>query len=269
MAQTIKTKAEFVQLTDNRLIGAEPEMINSSIQFTGKGNILFCEPGVTLRNSTLVFGGSNALIYMGTADHPYMLNAVLYHHSVLAFGRKSFFNGIVNIALGERQHVVVGDGCMFSFGIWLRTSDVHLIYDCNSKQRVNPSRSIFIGDHVWVGQDAMILKGSHLGSGSIIGAKSVVTGKKIPSNSSWAGNPARQIKQGIFWEGSSVNRWSAEDTASHEVYSSDRFIYGKRLAVCPSWEEIDRRLTEEKDGALRLEYLRRILSERDKNRFAL
>ena len=206
---------------------------------------------------------------MSTSNHPYLLNVVLYHHSVLAFGRKSFFNGIINIALGERQHVVIGEGCMFSFCIWLRTADVHLIYDCETKCRINPSRSLFIGDHVWVGQNAMIMKGSQLGSGCIIGAMAVVAGKKIPSNSSWAGNPARQIKSGIFWEGSSVNRWTADDTKNHEVYSSDHFIYGPHAPAMLTWDEIDQKLTDTHDCGQRLEFIKRILTERDKNRFAL
>lgn len=49
-----------------------------------------------------------------------------------------------------------------------------------------------IGSNVFVGMNAIILKGVTIGDNVIIGAGSVVT-KDIPSNEVWAGNPARKI----------------------------------------------------------------------------
>ena len=53
--------------------------------------------------------------------------------------------------------------------------------------------SVSIGDYVWVGDRAIILRGVTIGEHSIIGAGSVVT-RDIPSYSIAAGNPARVIK---------------------------------------------------------------------------
>ena len=71
---------------------------------------------------------------------------------------------------------------MFSVGIWLRISDPHLIYDSFTHTRINPTKSIYIGDHVWVGQDVLILKDSYVGSGSILAARTVLSSKIVPSN---------------------------------------------------------------------------------------
>ena len=79
----------------------------------------------------------------------------------------------------------------------MRTADPHLIYNIVDNQRINHSRSIYIGDHVWIGQNAMILKGSSIHSGSVIGAMSLVAGKTIHSNSCWGGNPVRMLKENI------------------------------------------------------------------------
>lgn len=80
--------------------------------------------------------------------------------------------------MSEHKHCFIGDNCMFSFDILIRNSDHHLIYDCENNKRINPTKSVFIGDHVWIGQLVNILKGTRIDSGSIVGASSVVAGKK-------------------------------------------------------------------------------------------
>lgn len=55
-------------------------------------------------------------------------------------------------------------------------------------------RSIVIEDKVWIGINATVLPGVHIGYGAIIGAGSVVT-KDVPAMTVVAGNPARVIRQ--------------------------------------------------------------------------
>jgi len=51
-----------------------------------------------------------------------------------------------------------------------------------------------IGNDVWIGQNATIMPGVHIGDGAIIGMNSTVA-KNIPPYSIAAGNPARVIKK--------------------------------------------------------------------------
>ena len=51
-----------------------------------------------------------------------------------------------------------------------------------------------IGNDVWIGQNATILPGVHIGDGCIIGMNSVV-GSDIPAYTIAAGNPARPIRK--------------------------------------------------------------------------
>ena len=51
-----------------------------------------------------------------------------------------------------------------------------------------------IGNDVWLGQNAVILPGVHIGNGAIIGANSVV-GSDIPPYAVAVGNPAREIRK--------------------------------------------------------------------------
>lgn len=62
-------------------------------------------------------------------------------------------------------------------------------------QRGNRGDTI-VGNDVWIGQNATILPGVHIGDGAIIGACSVVT-KDVPPYSVVAGNPA-QVKKYRF-----------------------------------------------------------------------
>ena len=49
-----------------------------------------------------------------------------------------------------------------------------------------------IGNDVWIGQNAVILPGVHVGDGAIIGANSVVT-KDVPQSVTVAGAPATVV----------------------------------------------------------------------------
>ena len=53
-------------------------------------------------------------------------------------------------------------------------------------------RPVTIGDNVYIGMNAIILAGSHIGNNVIIGANSTVTGS-IPDNCVAVGSPCRKI----------------------------------------------------------------------------
>lgn len=53
---------------------------------------------------------------------------------------------------------------------------------------------IFVGDDVWIGLNAIILSGVHIGQGAVIAAGAVVT-KDVPPYAVVAGNPARVVKK--------------------------------------------------------------------------
>ena len=53
---------------------------------------------------------------------------------------------------------------------------------------------IVLGNDVWIGFEAVILSGVHIGDGAIVGARSVVT-RDVPSYTIVAGAPARPIRR--------------------------------------------------------------------------
>lgn len=238
----------------NRFIGTPPILKNSVIHFLGKDNILYCEENVRLENCNLSFKGNHSVIYLSSSRHEYKVNVSLFHDSVCYVGKDNYFNGIMNIILSEQRHLFIGARGVFSFGIWIRNADPHLVYSAETMERLNPTQSIFIGEHVWIGQSAMILKGSQIGDGSIIGAMSLVAGKRIPPNTSWGGNPVKLLREGIFWDGSCVHTWTEEKTEKSQHYDDNRYVFKDDNMRIP-YDEIDAGISEAGDAAKRLDYL--------------
>ena len=223
-AQTITDASGIQELQNNTVVG-EPELNDSRIVFKGENNILYCEEGVRLQNASITFGGSNGLVVLGSNKNPCYLDLTLYNDCSVVIGRNVYFNGALRTIVSEQRTIAIGDGCLLSFGIWMRTADPHLVYDAKTYKRLNYSKDIIIGDHVWIGQDAFVLKGTTIGSGSILGARSVVAGKTIPSNTSWAGNPARLIGEDVFWEGSCVHMWTRSKTEKSKKLRTKDYLY--------------------------------------------
>ncbi len=106
------------------------------------------------------------------------------------------------------KSVAIGSFVMISPEVWIQDNNSHSIYaqdrfvDMLGSKDFNPtnidmtnavSKPIVIGDHVWIGRRATILKGVVIGDRSIIAAGAVVT-HDVPSDSIVAGNPAKVVK---------------------------------------------------------------------------
>ncbi|MBP6872851.1 MAG: acyltransferase [Bacteroidales bacterium] len=76
----------------------------------------------------------------------------------------------------------------------IRDSDNHNVL----KEGYVQSKPILIGDNVWIGMRAIILKGVTIGNGSIVAAGAVVT-KDVPPNTVVGGVPARVIRENVSW----------------------------------------------------------------------
>ncbi len=267
--QIIKSSEDIKSLKNNKIIGAENLALNNSeIRFGGEGNILFCEKGVKLVNSQLKFFGNNCVIYLCENKHDYILDVSVYNSSSFFMGKNNYINGVLHAVLSERKNIVIGSGNLFSFGIWIRTADPHLVYSADTKKRINPSKSVYIGDHVWIGQGALVLKGTKLHSGCILGGGAVCAGKEVPSNTSWGGNPAKQLSSGIFWDYPCVHGWKEEDTESHQTFKSDSYIY-KEDSKTVAFDITDKSLDGAKSADEKLEILSKTAQNTDKNRFSL
>lgn len=247
----------------NEIIG-NPVLINSKVDFLGNHNILYCEEGVTIKDSYIKFNGDNSIVYLSQNRHTYYFQITSYHNSVCYFGKHNYTNKKMHIILSEEKHVFIGDECLFAINCWIRTSDPHIIYNF-SKERINASKSVYIGDHVWCGQNVLLFKGCRLGSGCILGGGSVVSAKRLSSNCIYAGNPVRLIREEVFHSKKSVNLFTEEDSIKYDEFVDDRWIYQSDSSTI-AFDVVEEELSKNKDYSYRLNYLINTLTAA-KNRF--
>lgn len=145
-----------------------------------------------------VAGAKNSFVKIGNIQVKERLHIkVLGHDGRIEIGDGTTIvsaNMIVN-TLGK---ISIGKDCMFAHSISIMQSDQHLIFDKESKLRINNTKNIMIGNHVWIGRETELLGGAEIGDGSVCGARTVTSGK-FPGNVILAGCPARVIRENILW----------------------------------------------------------------------
>jgi acetyltransferase-like isoleucine patch superfamily enzyme len=101
-------------------------------------------------------------------------------------------------AFGVGRSVRVGRHCLFASFVHVQDMDGHPL-DAARRRAGEPTppdaiAPVVIGDDVWVGTSALILKGVTVGDRAIVAAHAVVT-KDVPPDTVVAGNPARVVKE--------------------------------------------------------------------------
>lgn len=146
---------------------------------------------------TFLFMGNGSEIHIGAYNGIGNCNLSISEGSSLRTGRGCNF-GSFSATVYEEGKIDIGNDCMFSHAIQLWQTDTHPIFDVMTGERLNQSRNISIGNHVWVGTNSFIMGGASIGDDSIVGANAVTSGQFEP-NAIIAGNPARVVRKGVTW----------------------------------------------------------------------
>jgi acetyltransferase-like isoleucine patch superfamily enzyme len=118
--------------------------------------------------------------------------------NVISIGRGTEVNGPSDLAAIEGTTLSIGDGCLLSGGVHIRTGDSHSVTDLKGN-RINPSKDVRVGDHVWIGMRVVVLKGASIPDHSVVAACAVVTKPFTLPNCAIGGNPAQVIRRDIDW----------------------------------------------------------------------
>ena len=98
----------------------------------------------------------------------------------------------------SKEKVTIGKNTQIAWGVTICDHDFHKTF---SEDRPNVETApINIGEGVWIGMNATILKGVTIGDGAVIAACAVVT-RDVPARALVGGNPARVIKMDVDFRG--------------------------------------------------------------------
>ncbi len=120
-------------------------------------------------------------------SHPIVLRT-LAPNAFLGIGRGT---GISGGSFCAAVSVRIGERCLIGADVVIADTDFHSIDPLQREAGWSAiaSAPVEIGDDVFIGTRATILKGVHIGNGAVIGAGAVVT-RSIPAGAVAAGNPA-------------------------------------------------------------------------------
>ncbi|MBD1582915.1 acyltransferase [Pseudoalteromonas sp. S16_S37] len=188
------------------------------------------ETGVMFKNTPQLLGTPRFAyveIYENTMQPPNGVTIDHFQHHI-SFGRDAFLdssnaaafpNDLVKLTIVKRpnfsagkiiigdnvclqgtaivsyESVTIGDNALFGPNVVIMDCDGHTLSGRNNADEVSRlvTKPVSIGNNVWIGYGAIITKGVSIGDNAVIGAGSVVH-KDVPSNTVYAGNPAKFVK---------------------------------------------------------------------------
>jgi acetyltransferase-like isoleucine patch superfamily enzyme len=104
----------------------------------------------------------------------------------ISIGNGTYLNR--NAEVVAAHSVTIGRDCKIARDVIIMDTDQHEVPGMGLV-----SKPVRIGDHVWIGCRAIILKGVTIGAGAVVAAGAVVT-KDVPARAVVAGTPARVLR---------------------------------------------------------------------------
>ena len=109
----------------------------------------------------------------------------------IVIGADTYLNRRTEIM--AKRSVQIGSRCAVSWDVRILDTDYHAL---DGRPSVDPVR---IGDHVWIGSGATVLKGVTIGDGAVVAAGSLVV-NDVPAKTLVAGVPARVVRGDVEWD---------------------------------------------------------------------
>lgn len=170
-----------------------PQNAKSGDIWIGYGNVGIFD----LQNSRTILEIKGTLVFEGTAYIGQGSRISVGEKGKLTIGTK--FKITAESCIICMHNITISMNVLISWQVQIMDSDFHVIRDEMHKV-LNPDRPVTIGEKVWIGTRCTILKGTDIPSGSILASNSVVS-KNLPEACAiYAGQPARLVKENVYWE---------------------------------------------------------------------
>ncbi|MDP9982881.1 acetyltransferase-like isoleucine patch superfamily enzyme [Pseudarthrobacter oxydans] len=213
---------DYSDANGNSIVGAPACSPGASIEFKGANCRVVFGTGSKF-GGAIVFHRNNSSVSMGKWAW-YRGRITLGLECAVSMGEKFYSGFDLQISTAEGAGVTFGDDVLIANQCRIRADDSHPIYDGVSGERINPSRSIAVGDHVWIGQEVFVMPGSTIGSGCVIGARSVVTrSRPVPPHTLALGSPATVHREKINWVRTHLQMNEIPDSVP-SIFSADELV---------------------------------------------
>lgn len=180
-------KTKVKGLKKNNIIVENKHFGVVTIGFGGTEGIQENKTSIIIKGGSIIFKGK-AEIAMGVSIRIDVGN--------LVFGDNFSCNKNCFIACSDR--IVIGDNVLLGWNVNVRDNDGHIIYI--NGERKKSSKTVHIGNNVWIASYVDILKGVVVPDGCVIGYRSCLTNKYVSNNSLIVGYPAKEIQYNIEWK---------------------------------------------------------------------
>lgn len=172
---------------------------NTRYDIKGNNNRVEIGAGTILSNMRIFMRGDNHTLIIGERCH--LKGGDFYFEDdgcSVRIGNHTTVESAHFAVTEPGRSISIGSNCMFSSGIEFRTGDSHSILDKDTRKRINHGKDVVVQDAVWIGANAVVLKGVTVASNSIIGTGSLVT-TDVPAHSIAAGIPAKVVRENVDW----------------------------------------------------------------------
>lgn len=147
-------------------------------------------------NITIHYSGNHNLLRIGKNLSVNRLEIQFGNNGVCSIG--NYTSVVQAVCMVSDAELNIGEDCMLSYEVVIRTHDGHHIFDMVTHQRMNVPKDVIIGDQVWVGRGAVLLAGARIGSGSVVGERAV-TSSGFGEHVLIAGCPAKAVRENVCW----------------------------------------------------------------------
>ena len=101
--------------------------------------------------------------------------------------------GMSGVSISCLDYISIGDNTLLGSGCIITDNDAHGIHpDFRNSPDHILTAPVIVGENVFIGARAIVLKGVSIGNGAVVGAGAVVT-RNVEAMSIVAGNPAKKI----------------------------------------------------------------------------
>lgn len=160
-----------------------------------EGSPSLVAPAMLAGSGSIIFSGG---VTLGWELGPGYMSGYTYVEargvdSSVSFGGGTHLNNGVTI-VSDGPGVAIGQRCVIGPGVHIYDSDFHAL-EAADRATAEPRRAaVRIADDVFIGSNAIILKGVNVAAGSVVGAGAVVS-TDVPENAIVAGNPAGELQR--------------------------------------------------------------------------